>query len=360
MLNSMNTRIYFIIFFLAIMAFLITPVKDLDLYQYYYDILPDAERYSIPDYIELCIATNQDFMYIVSLMFIKGMGLPIQLVNFFYVGLYYLLIFKILSIVTQSYSLNFYSRDYFIVIIATFFSALPILVFTISRTLAAIDILYIAIYYFLNKKYYKGTFFAIFSILFHVVSILFIFVIAIGCIFNYLEISQKFNRTLYRYIFWGSISLVLMFFVPRLLEQIQFFILSLNVFYVYEGSSYLNDASSSLFTPGGYLWYLRYGKPYAAFVMFICLVNIKKHDEVVNYALAFLLVYCFIMGNMAFVSDRLMMFMPFLYGSLILCLLAEIKERKRNAMPIFILMLGSFLISMANIYVERASFFGFL
>ena len=356
----MNSRIsYLIVIILAFWAYIFTPVKGLDLYYYYYEYLPEDKSYTIPEFIMNQVETNNDFMYRVSLMAVDSIGMPIQLVNMFYVGLYYFLIYKILSCYIIKKKIRLSSNAVQFICISSFFSALPILVFSISRTLSAIVVLYIGIYLILNNKYVIGLIILFLSITFHIAALLFLFSLGSGLLFNIFNFSRRINS---HFLFKLSLGLLGVFFLlglPVLFSQIQAFILSLNIFYTYAGTKYFHEDSISLLD-GDYLRYLTYGKLLLMVVMYLCIISIKKSDILVNFAIPVFLFFCFVSGTMPFVGDRLMMLIPVLWGTMMLQVMNEYKEKRKNTIIFSGSIVLTLLFSFYCVCFESKSFFGFL
>lgn len=356
--NYKAVYVYSLIGLITILAYIFEPARALDLYDIYYDLAPSLERYTIYEFISKSIDSQSDFMYYISLMAFNNIGLSPRIMNMFYVCLYYLMIYKIVLLFIKKNKIQLSPREELFVVIAAFSSVLPIFVFSISRQLAAIDILFVGIYLLLKNKKILGCFICAFSLSFHLGNVIFIFILLTGLLFNYININRFVKGTILRYCVLGIVGFFFLFYFPKFFIYIQSIVLDSELLLLYQNSDYLNnDKLSSVFKSD--LWYLRIAKPLSAFIMYICIVNIKKCDFLCNHGLATFVTYCFFLGCLAFIGDRIMMFVPILFGVLLAEITLEINCRKKTIPFFYVFVFIYCAFNIMNIYFERQNFFPF-
>ena len=295
-------------------------------------------------------------MYEVSCVIAYDNGISLFLVNSFYVGLYYFLIFKIIHLYTRLHNIRLSQRSEIFITIFSFFSVLPILSFSIARMLASIDIFYIGIYLSLRKKYIFALLFVLLSLLFHYGSIIFIFALLLGVCFYFLRINNLVRSSLMRYLLYGGLG-ILCFYSSNILSEIQSLIVGAEfVASRYQESIYMTDMLSESVLKSNVL-YLKFGKLFLAILILEEIVNLKNNKFVENIGIAIFLVYCFFLGSMDFLGDRIMMFIPFLNGIFMCQIICNRKIRRIYPLRQYLFMTVSIFMSLWCMYAERACFF---
>ena len=359
----MNTRysiIYLTIFVFAFMAFVFEPGKELDLYRWFYEEIPVISKYPLADFISDQIDIYDDFMYQVTCILAYKNGISLFFINSLYVGLYYYLVFKIINLYISINGIKLCQQDETIIILYSFISVLPILVFSIARMLASVDIIFLGIYFLLKKKRLLFFILLLFSLVFHVGSIIFIFILFVGFLFYLLNVDKWITTVRMRYVLFSMLGCFLILFLPSSLNDMRILLLEMELFgQRYQNSSYLNsDDINSVFEST--LWYLKTAKLITAFVLFVLIVNAKKIRIPANFGIAIYIVYCFVLGSMSFVGDRIMMFMPIYNGILMYEIVYNYEKRGKNPSWFFLLICFQVFITVLSLLKERECFFPFL
>lgn len=346
---------------MSIWAFLFEPMRGLDLYEYYYRIAPIAEKYTVFDYINQAILKSEDFMYVVSLIVATDIGFPPHIMTSIYVGLYYFLIYKIVYFFIRNRHLMLHSYEILAIVTFSFFSVLPILVFSVARTLAAIDVIYLGIYYFLKGRWVKGILLCLTALTYHLGMFLLLFVLLLGLLFHAIRINSVVtSNKLLRYLFLGILAFFVCDYFPQFIGILQTYILDTEVLSMYSNHSYLNDATITSIFSSKLMWYYKIGKPLSLVIIYICIVNVRKADLLCNLGISLFLMYSFFMVCFTFISDRIMMFIPVFYGMLMAELISEKNQHNVNSMRFYSLMLLLTSVNLLSIYTERKSFFSFV
>lgn len=233
------------VFLLSILAYHFKPVEWMDLYRYnikYWDNVPVYT--SILDFIEMQFYTEFDFLYGLSFLLAKKIGLTASVVNAFYVGLYY---FTILYIVR---ALNIGSpiscRHIFIISFFCFFIAQPVTIFSISRQVSSMIMLFWALYFYNKgrKKYYVV--FLVLSIFYHIGNLIVILPVVFSILY-WKKIARMFRRktTAKSFLQIGFISLCVLIFSRYLFQFVQQVLYSSGIFSLNERyeESYLSGVS---------------------------------------------------------------------------------------------------------------------
>lgn len=357
--QSLNTRyslVYLTIFILALMAFIFSPNKDLDLYRYFNEVVPNVASQDLSLYITERIENYSDFMYEVTCVIAYKNGLSLSLVNSFFVGMYYLLIFKIVRLYIRLHNIHLSHQEETYIIFFSFFSVLPILSFSISRMLASIDMIYLGIYLSLNKKYLFALLFYLLSLLCHYGSIVFFLSLFVGFVFYKFQFNNLVHSLFLRYILFVCLGL-LFFKSSGVLSEIQTQILGAEILASrYQNSEYFTSAHLENIIDRKVL-YLVAGELFLTFILLEEIVYLKKEKIVANVGIAIYLIYCFFMGSMAFLGDRIMMFIPFFNGISMSQIVYNKKVIGRNPVRLYLYMMIGILMSLWCFYVERAPFF---
>lgn len=158
---------YIISLILAVLAYNFISPEALDLGRYY----TMAESYDINlgfnDFIIQNLQSNFDFIYYLSFFIIRKLSLPVELVNGIFVGFYYysaIMLFRLYSSFLTSEDRKSYTFKYLLLFFLT--SVGIILIFTISRNVAALSFFFLGFFFLLikNKSFF---FFWVLSILTH-------------------------------------------------------------------------------------------------------------------------------------------------------------------------------------------------
>lgn len=356
---SNRRTIFFLITILAIMAFYFKPDFDLDIYRYY-ENTPGLARIPIYEYISDCVNNYSDFMYRATLILIYNMDFSLGVANALYVGSYYFLIYKIISEYLIVRKIKLSKKDELIVIIASFFSALPIFVFSVSRMLSGIVVFYLGFYFIIRHKYIYGFLTIVASLTFHLGMSLFLLMLLFSWCVNKIDASKYLGNQKIKLLFLLMVGFFPLFFFYLYFPIIQSFVFETGLFgnHPYQ-EIYLNgdvaSSQSSVFYRE--MWYIRYGEPISLLILFFCLVKIRQH-EVVNYGISFLFLYSSFLGSVSFLGDRMMMIMPVLYGILMSNVIYEQRIKQRNASFFIRLMLFYSVFNILNFYTCRTVFFG--
>lgn len=357
--HSLNTRytiVYLLILILAFMAYIFSPNKDLDLYRWYYEKIPAVAYQDLGIFISNRIETYSDFLYEVTCAIAYKNGISLSIVNSFYIGLYYYFIFKIIVYYRRLHNIILSHRDEIYIIVFSFFSVLPILSFSIARMLASIDMLYIGIYFSLKKNYLFAIIFVLLSLLYHYGSVVFIISFLLGAVFNVFQINKLVHTSLCRYLLYGSFG-VLCFLSSHILSEIQNLIVGAGFLTSrYQESIYMTDLLHESVLQSNVL-YLKFGKLFLIFLLLEEIVYLKKDKFVGNIGVAFFLVYCFFLGSMDFLGDRIMMFIPIFNGIFMCHIICNRKIRREYPVRQYLFMMVSILMSLWCMYAERSDFF---
>ena len=152
--------IYLIFFFIMQIS---VEMEALDIWRYYASAKQNAKIYcNLFDIVKYSLDNSFDFIYTVSLWMACRLNISMNFVTAFYLSLYYLLSY---NIVKKHFSNTFIPN--YVIAYALMFAPF-IWVQEISRNLAAIAILYVAINFFLNKKYVKALLFLVISVFTHI------------------------------------------------------------------------------------------------------------------------------------------------------------------------------------------------
>ena len=357
--KSNRRIIFFVILVLAVMAFYFKPDFDLDIYRYYADT-PGLARIPIHEYISDCINNYSDFMYRTTLILVYNMGFSLGVTNALYVGLYYFLIYKIISEYFNIRKIKLSKNDELIVVIASFFSALPIFVFSVSRMLSGIVVFYWGSYFLIRRKYIFGLLTIVASLTFHLGMSLFLLMLLFSWCVNKVDISKYLNNQSFKLLFLLMVGFFPLFFFHLYFPLIQSFVFETGLFgnHAYQ-EIYLNgggvSTQDSVFNRG--MWYIRYGEPLSLLILFLCLVK-NRQREIVNYGISFLFFYSSFLGCLSFIGDRLLMIMPALYGILMSNVIYEQRTKHKNASFYIRLMLFYSGFNILNFYTCRNVFWG--
>lgn len=355
-LNTRYNLVYLAIFILAFMAYIFSPNKDLDLYRWYYEKIPSMAYQDFGLYISNRIETYSDFLYEVICAIAYKNGISLFLVNSFYVGLYYLLIFKIIYLYSRLHNIHLSQRAEIFIILFSFFSVLPILSFSIARMLASIDMLYIGFYLSLKKRYIWASLFVLLSLLYHYGSVVFVFMLLLGFVFCVFQISKLVRTTLCCYLLYGFVG-ILCFYSSLVLSEIQALIVGANILSSrYQESIYMTDSLQINILENKVL-YLKYGEIFMAILLLEEIVSLKNEKYAQNIGIAIFILYCFFLGSMQFMGDRIMMFIPIFNGIFMCQIVYNRNLRGKKSVRQYIFMTISCFMSLWCFYAERACFF---
>ena len=151
-----------IVICLCILMSLYTFPDSLDIIRYYDKVRDDATAYNIKDYIKYCIETNIDFIYFTSLFSACKIGIHLNVITIFYLALYYVCCCEIIR---KKIGLQRMPK---VVLICALSCAPFVWVQEISRNLAAISFLYLAINKYYDRKFKSAIFFVVVSIFTHI------------------------------------------------------------------------------------------------------------------------------------------------------------------------------------------------
>lgn len=347
--------IFYLIMLLAIMAYYFKPDSDLDLYLYYKEV-PFLASKPILEYIVDCVNDYSDFMYRSLLIIIYNIGFPVEIVTAFFVGSYFYLIYKILTEYLRIRKIKLSRQDELIVFIASFFSVLPIFVFSISRMLAGIVVFYWGLLFLIRQRYVFGLFLVFFSLTFHLGMVLFLFILFISWCINKIDINSYISNRTFRFLFFFLAGVSPLFFFYLFFPRILSYVYDLGLFGDRYQDTYLsNEEVASVFN--NKMWFVRYGEPFNLLIMFLLLVNAHQREEV-NYGLSFLFFYSVFLGSICFLGDRMMMMMPILYGILMTNVIYERKIKHKKASFFMLLIFVFTFFNIFNFYTCRPVFFG--
>lgn len=176
--------------FLLIACFIFTPDDSLDLFRYFEDAKKGDVSLNIWEYARLSHESQFDFIYQTILYASHKCGIPLRLINVFFVFLYLFSARKILRLCTLNS--HIFKKDYRYSTILLLCSIPFIYVYSISRMVAAFSFLFLAIYNLLKRKYIYAIIFSIVAIFTHVGSVIYLFVFLIVIILSpFLKISNK-------------------------------------------------------------------------------------------------------------------------------------------------------------------------
>jgi|GEM_PF-6208964 len=337
---------YFIVFILATFAFFFVGSSSLDLGRYYEGAMMLDENTNIITFAVENFKINFDFIYYTSFLIIKKIGLPIQSINFLYVGLYYFMSLKILDLYTNNFRKASPSIINFIVIFMIT-SVGVYIIFSISRNLAGISFFLIGLYLLLKKKKYFFIFW-ILSIFTHTGMFLYISIFAV--FYFVIPYPKKLNNKLLIILLVTS-----MFFLGRFLPTILVSISNLPFFDSY--SRYLSyteiDDNLDLFTylaPVETIFYY-----YFALILFIFFLFLKQYNKVIwaGFGVFLFLVLSFDFSVM-FVQRSIMFLLPF-QGILAVCIYKENYNKRRNLDFYLLIMTFSIILFFGYLYSYRGN-----
>ena len=327
------------------MAFFFHPDKELDLYRYYEIANSAYFNMSFLDYIKEQFFTEFDFFYGLSFLLIKKIGLPIEIINSFYVTIYYWIICKIILLYISLSSIEF-ERKFYIdyVIILIFFVCQPVLIFSISRQLAAIDIFYIGLFYYLKKQYIKAYLWIFLSMFFHVGMFIFVVVFILSYIIS--KWSAFFNSKYYSI----YILLAVIFVSTINYSNIINFISNLNILPIRYQMTYAQNtiAKTNSLSLDQYMQII---------ILYINLVSIRKDRLLSSLGFLILLLLCFFKANMFFLMQRVFMFLPVFQGMFMINYFYQNLGNKYKSHFYILITFIAFLFSILNVYYYRRVFF---
>lgn len=289
----------------TLLAILYNPDPAHDLYRYY----QEAERLNMNDglfaVIDNYYSLEAAFLYYVSFYFVRLVGLPIHLVNGFYVFLiYYSSSLLILDVAKMMKKVSV--REINIALLFMFCSTPFNFIFSISRTTAALAFLYLSIHCLINKKYILLIIFAALAVMTHIGILLYIAIFSISYFIMWILQRTKHNRvTPLIAILLGAFLFFMLSYGLNLILQLSFF----DAYHYYAryiedvGLVSLSDAQLGTIATVTLVWIV--------FVIF-ALAFITKLQYPFNFILLLVpfLFISFFMKNM-FVQRTLMFMLPF-------------------------------------------------
>lgn len=187
-INRKKVVSFIIALIIGIMAFFFEGSSELDLSRYYENAKSIDTNQDIINFVKITFKNNFDFIYFLSFLIVNKIGLSVNFVNFFYVFLFYFYTLLIIDYLFKN--VNYHTVN--LIKLYTILSAPILILFSISRNLAALSFFYIAIYMYLRKKK-KYWLFIVISIFTHVGMLIFFTLTAVSIILNRLNIF-KINR----------------------------------------------------------------------------------------------------------------------------------------------------------------------
>lgn len=174
----MKFRIENFLFVLLLIACLwFTPDTSLDLYRYFEEAREGNMSLSIAEYARIAHESQFDFIYQTVLFSSFKCGIPLRLINVFFVFLYLYSGRKILHFCASKLNISHNCYKYSSIILLF---AIPfIYVYSISRMVAALSFLFLAIYNFFNRRYIYAIALSLIAIFTHIGSLIYIFVFLI-------------------------------------------------------------------------------------------------------------------------------------------------------------------------------------
>ena len=181
-------KFYFIVVLALILSMLLYVFpEDLDIIRYYESAEQAVTEYNdVIDFSKFWMEDHVDFMYPASLFIALKLGLPMDVITIFYMALYYIAIFEIIRkrfpYVRIPGCILFY-----VAMFAPF-----IWVQSISRNLAAIAFLYVAMNYMADgKSKVKVVFWLIASLFTHISMVMYIPAIIVALLIENREVNNK-------------------------------------------------------------------------------------------------------------------------------------------------------------------------
>ena len=333
-------------FILACMALIFHPDEELDLYRYYENANMLSVDTSIWDYIKLQFLREGDFFYGVSFLLVKKIGLPISVVNFFYVGLYYWMIYKILSYYSTIRESDYkFSWLFVYVAVFTFWAVQPILVFSISRQVSAIAIFYIGILYYLKGKPKVCFLFIVFSMFFHVGMFMFIILVMLGYYVYKLRLYNLFARRTFVWLIVVGliISAINLSTVMNIINNFSF------IFSERYQNTYLGmeqDDSSMGLSLDMMLQIL---------LLLMNLSILKNNNLLFSVGIVLYFALCFFATNMFFLVQRTFLFLPVFQGMMTLNYF-RVSQKNETVNIYLLLTFATISFSAMSIYFYRRCF----
>ena len=298
----------------------------------------------IDDYFLFCLTTTVDFIYHIILYGFTKIGLSLDIVSVFFLSLY--------SIVTAFFFKELFKDDALSnnpVYVYSLFSAPFIWFVTISRTLAAISLFYIAIYSFVKNKHFLFLFFLIASFFTHVCSLLFI--VLFICSFFLSKIKYANNNP----------SAVLFFLLPLFLVVFvfeNFFSVALSIL-PFDNARYGSAVSLGVESIYFSHHFHFLDKIPILFLHFTCVfVTIVSKRRDVLYWNLFLLTLTFSFTSVVNVTltQRIAIALPLFLGANILAIQRDYKENVFIGNILNLIAILGLFIMFLNIFLQRNSF----